>query len=90
MTSLTFFILIRNLGYKLVQFTPGDRLVLARNDQYWGTKPYWDRITFRMISNDSARVASLLGGDVDMIEYVPPTEAPSLEKNKNSNGPRPE
>jgi peptide/nickel transport system substrate-binding protein len=83
LTSLTFIILIRNLGYKLVQFTPGDRLVLARNDQYWGTKPYWDRITFRMISNDSARVASLLGGDVDMIEYVPPTEAPSLEKNKN-------
>jgi peptide/nickel transport system substrate-binding protein len=69
--------------FKFVQFIPGDRWVLERNEDYWGEKPVWDRVTFRMISNDAARVAALLGGDVDMIDFVPPTEVPHLEKNKN-------
>ena len=69
--------------FKFVKYTPGDRLVLARHEAYWGQKPPWEQVTFSIISNDAARVAALLGGDVDMIDYVPPSEIPTIEKNPN-------
>jgi peptide/nickel transport system substrate-binding protein len=55
----------------------------VRNEHYWEEKPVWDRVTFRIITNDAARVASLLAGDVDVIEFVPPTEVRKLEQNKD-------
>jgi peptide/nickel transport system substrate-binding protein len=58
--------------FKLVEFVPGDRIVLARNDAYWGAKPHWARVTLRVVTNDSARVAMLLSGDAAVIDAVPP------------------
>ncbi len=40
----------------------GDRVELARFDGYWDKKPAWDKVTFRMMSNDPARTAALLTG----------------------------
>jgi peptide/nickel transport system substrate-binding protein len=54
--------------YKLVQYTPGDRIVLERNDDYWGREQHWEKVTFRPITSDGPRVAALLAGDVDLIE----------------------
>ncbi len=66
--------------YKFVSWTPGDRLQLVRNDAYWGAKPEWEKVTVRYISNDPARVAALLSGAVDVIDQVPPTDIPTLQK----------
>ena len=57
--------------YKLARFTKGDRIVLERNEAYWGEKPAWQRIVFRPITSAGPRVAALLSGDVDLIENVP-------------------
>ena len=57
--------------YKLVKYTSGDRIELVRNDGYWGDKSPWDKVTFKIIKNESARVAALLSGDVDAIEQPP-------------------
>jgi len=57
--------------YKLERFTKGDRIVLERNDRYWGGKPPWQRVIFRPITSAGPRVAALLSGDVDLIENVP-------------------
>ena len=61
--------------YKLVSFRRGDRIELARNDAWWGNganvRPGWDRVVFRMLASDAARIAALLSGDVDAIENVP-------------------
>jgi len=54
--------------FKFVAFNRGERLELARNDAYWGEKPAWERVTFRFLSNDPARLAALLAGDVDTID----------------------
>ncbi|MGI9024637.1 MAG: ABC transporter substrate-binding protein [Burkholderiaceae bacterium] len=64
--------------YKLVSFKRGDRVELTRNDAYWGSKPAWDKATFRMLSNDAARIAALLSGDVDAIENVPTADVAKL------------
>jgi peptide/nickel transport system substrate-binding protein len=57
--------------YKFVRYANGDRVELVRNDTYWGEKPYWQKVTFRIIKNEAARVAALLSGDVDAIEQPP-------------------
>ena len=59
--------------FKLVEYTRGTHVVLERNDNYWGTKPHWKKVTFRPLTNAGARVAGLLAGDVDFIE-VPPIQ----------------
>lgn len=69
--------------FKFVEYIPGDRIVLARNDAYWGPKPPWARVTMKLITNNSARVAALLAGDVQLIEYVPATDYAQLKKNAN-------
>lgn len=66
--------------YKFVEFKAGDRLVLARNDAYFGPKAVWDKVVFRAISDDAARVSALLGGDVDLIDYVPPSDVARLRQ----------
>jgi peptide/nickel transport system substrate-binding protein len=69
--------------YKLVSFTQGDRIVLSRNDNYWGQKPHWKTVTLRFITNNAARVAALLAGDVQIIENVPSSDIKRLEGDKS-------
>jgi peptide/nickel transport system substrate-binding protein len=69
--------------YKLVRFAKGDRIELARHEGYWGPKPAWDRVTFRLLTNDASRVASLLAGDVHLIEVVPPQDFAKVKGNKD-------
>jgi peptide/nickel transport system substrate-binding protein len=67
--------------YKFRSWQPGDRLELERNDQYWGRKPDFERLTIRFISNGASRVAALLAGTVDLIDSVPPNDAAKLGAN---------
>jgi peptide/nickel transport system substrate-binding protein len=66
--------------YKFVEYTPGNRIVMQRNEQYWGQKPVWQRVIFRGIKSDPSRVAALLAGDVDLIDQVPSTDMERLKK----------
>jgi ABC-type transport system substrate-binding protein len=68
--------------YKFVRWVPGDRLELARNDDYWGGRQPWEKVVVRFIPNAAARVAALLAGDVDMIDAVPTTDVARLRDNK--------
>ena len=68
--------------YRLISYNQGDRIELERFEDYWGVKPEWRHVTYRIISNDASRTAALLAGDVGMIEFVPPDDLPSLRANK--------
>ena len=57
--------------YRFVEWVAANQLTLARNPDYWGGAEPWERVVRRPIANDGARVASMLSGDVDMIEGVP-------------------
>ena len=67
--------------FKFVEWRRGDRLVMERFDGYWGEAPEWSRVTFRTIPSAPARVAALLSGDVDVIDFVPTADLATLEKN---------
>ena len=56
--------------YRLVSYTPGDRTLMRRNDEYWGPKATWDRVDYRYVGNPASRTAALLAGDVDVIDKV--------------------
>ncbi|KHQ50787.1 ABC transporter substrate-binding protein [Mameliella alba] len=71
--------------YKFVSFTPGESIVVARNDDYWGDAPYWEQITIRPITNAGARVAALLAGDVDVIEKPPVQDLERLRNDPKVN-----
>jgi peptide/nickel transport system substrate-binding protein len=66
--------------FKFVEYAPGNRIVMQRNDQYWGDKSAWPRVIFRGIKSDPSRVAALLAGDVDLIDEVPATDMARLKK----------
>ncbi len=69
--------------FRLVQYTQGERVVLERNPAWRGAPSPFSRVTFRVISNDSARVAALRAGDVQLIEIVPPHDVAQLERDRN-------
>jgi len=70
--------------YQLVRWNRGDRLVLKRNENYWGRKPAIANATFRFISDPQAQVAALTAGDCDAHTNLSAPEAvPQLRANPN-------
>jgi len=67
--------------FKFVEWVPGDRIVFTRNDAYWGDKPEWEKVIIKPISSSPSRVAALLAGDVDIIDFVPTSDIEKMEKN---------
>lgn len=67
--------------YKLKEFVTGQRIVLERNDNYWGEKPAWETVTLLNIEKPESRVSALLAGDVDLINEVPAEQIQNLDNN---------
>ena len=72
--------------YKFIRYVNGDRIELTRNDNYWGDKPAYEKVTFRIIKNEAARVAALLSGDVDAIEQPPTADLARLKSDPKFSG----
>src|SRR5258708_34796945 len=66
--------------YKLVEYQLNSRIVLERNDGYWGAKPKLKRITFDIVKDPSARVAAIQSGQVDLTINVPVREVERLKR----------
>jgi len=66
--------------YKLADYQLNSRIVLERNDAYWGPKPKIKRITFEIIKDPSARVAAVQSGQIDLTINVPVREVARLNK----------
>lgn len=67
--------------FKLQSWEPGNKAVLIRNDKYWAGPPKLEKVTFTYIRDESARMAALLAGDVDIEETVPPSQVKVVENN---------
>ena len=57
--------------FRLVEWVKGERLVMERNEMYWGPRPAWKRISVMFIPNDAARIAALRSSEADVIDFVP-------------------
>jgi peptide/nickel transport system substrate-binding protein len=62
-------------AYKLKSFTPGQQSVHERNPNYWRTgEPYFDTVTITDFSDSTAQVNGLLGGQIDAMTDLPPSQ----------------
>jgi len=69
-------------AYKLQSFTPGQRSVSVRNDNYWRTgEPYFDQVTIIDFPDATAQVNALLGGQVDAITDLPAAQVAIAKAN---------
>jgi peptide/nickel transport system substrate-binding protein len=66
--------------YKFTSWQSGEALTLTSNDAYWGGKPAWTDVTFRVIESPAARVAALSTGDVDVADYIPARDVEALKQ----------
>jgi len=67
--------------FRFARFARGDRVELARNEAYWGGKPAWEKVSFRIVPTDPARLAGLLSGDLDLIEQIPTADLQRIQRN---------
>jgi len=66
--------------YRFDTWERGSRLVLQRNDAYWGTKGRPRTLVYRAIPDATTRVTELLTGGVDLILPIAPDFIDKLEK----------
>lgn len=64
---------------------PGEgKITLVRNDKYWGVEPALDRVVYREILDDNARLVAFRNGELD--RYGPtPEQYVALKKDKQLN-----
>lgn len=67
--------------YRFVSYTPGARIEMRRNDDYWGKPAVWPAVDYRYVPNPAARTAALLAGDVDVIDKVSVADVAILKAN---------
>jgi peptide/nickel transport system substrate-binding protein len=69
--------------FKFESWTRGDRLVLVRNEDYWGEKPKLDSVIFRPIPDGAARLQALQTGEIQGYDLVDPADVPTIESDEN-------
>ena len=69
--------------FKLEEWIPGQRIVLVRNDEYWGTPAKLEKVIFYPIPTEASRVMAFKGGDLDVIEQLPAHEVAAMERDPN-------
>lgn len=65
--------------YKLIEFIPGDRVVLEAFDDYYLGKPTAQRVTFQVVPEVATRAAGLISGDYDIVCALTPDNLPLLK-----------
>ena len=78
--------------FRLVEWRQGDSIIMERFDGYYGGAPgiepasaaCVERLIFRVIPENASLVASLLSGDVDIINELPVHDIPQVEAAGNA------
>jgi peptide/nickel transport system substrate-binding protein len=60
--------------FKFESWKVGDRLVMVRNDDYWGTKAKLERVIIQPISDPAARLQALQSGEIQGYDNVEPQD----------------
>lgn len=69
--------------FKFVKWDRGDKITLEANKTYWGGRPYLDKIIFRSIPDNSARLIELQSGGIQLMDSVNPDDVALVKKDKN-------
>jgi peptide/nickel transport system substrate-binding protein len=64
-------------------WTRGDRLTIARYEDYWGEKAKLDKVIFRPIPDNAARLQALQTGEIQGYDLVEPQDIETIEGDDN-------
>ncbi|MFT3851929.1 MAG: ABC transporter substrate-binding protein [Ilumatobacteraceae bacterium] len=69
--------------YEISEFVLGQRYVLTRNENYWGPKPYYDKVQISIVPDPAAQILQLQGGDLDIVTGQPVATMKTFEGRKD-------
>jgi peptide/nickel transport system substrate-binding protein len=70
--------------FKFVTYQPGQRVVIARYDEYWNPDlPLVDEVEFRIIPDNQAAIMSFMAGEVQMLPRLDAIQAEILRGRYN-------
>ena len=71
--------------FKFVEWRTNEQIVLEANEDYWQGRPKLDRVVFRVVPEDGARMLALQAGEAQMVLNPPPADVAALEGDPNFN-----
>ncbi len=69
--------------YKFVSYTPLNSFVVERFEEYYGEKPYLEKVTFKICASNDAAFMELLSGSIDIFPYLTDEQAAQLTDEYN-------
>jgi peptide/nickel transport system substrate-binding protein len=69
--------------YILKEWVKGDRIVMVRNENYYGPKPTVAQLTFKIVPEDATREAMLRSGQIDVCYKPLPSNVAALKSDPN-------
>lgn len=68
--------------FKFVSWKRNDSITIEKNPEYWQEGlPKLDKVIFRSIPDNSARLYALTTGEIDLADGISPSDAASIESN---------
>lgn len=69
--------------YILKSFTPDDKVILVRNENYWGKKPAFKMIIIQDMPDENAQLLAVKNGDIDIAFNLSADQLSQLENAEN-------
>ena len=67
--------------YAFKERKKGESFTVTLHDKYWGKKPTYDTVVFRIVPEAATRESLILAGQVDLIVLPPIADVPALQRN---------
>ncbi|WP_338472334.1 ABC transporter substrate-binding protein [Niallia sp. XMNu-256] len=72
--------------FKVVNHIPNGEIVYEANESYWKNgQPFLDKMTIKIMPDETTRINALRSGEVDFAENISPGNVVSLEKDEKIN-----
>lgn len=70
--------------FKFKEEAKDQYVIVERNENYWGEKPFFKRVVFKIVPDPNTRILALKTGDVDVAVYPSLPSLKELEKEYNT------
>lgn len=67
--------------FRFVRWVPNQKIVLEANEQYWGGRPYLDRLIFKPVPENAVRLLELEVGAIHAMNGLNPDDTARVEAN---------
>ena len=66
--------------FKFVSWDKGEKVVLEKNNDYWGDKAKLDKLVIKITKENSVRASELMAGEIDAMDGLDPNDVDKLKE----------